>query len=309
MTGVPTLARRLFQLASVFTLAAVVMGAVVCATQSGFECGNWPGCTDRALLPHGPVADALYRNPWIEMTHRTSVILAGPAAIASAVVALRLRGVHPLVKILPWVTVAGAIVAGYVGRGIVIGQAFPAWVSAFDLGSALVAMGAMVTATVALERAGARWFDGAVGRLAWASTGTLLVMHLVSLYAAGKGSYTRCMSWPVWELLSADAQGNLALQWARFGLAALAAVLIAATVRAAWRTRWLRREAIAVAALLASVLALGLAIRATGSQDLGALYSILTVGLVFALVLLAARASLIPTTSPDRERAADAVAA
>ena len=47
--GKPTI--TVFRLAALFTLLAVAMGSVVCATESGFECGNWPGCTDSALLP------------------------------------------------------------------------------------------------------------------------------------------------------------------------------------------------------------------------------------------------------------------
>lgn len=45
--------RRLFQIASLFTVAAVTMGAVVCATDSGFECSTWPGCHPGQALP-GP---------------------------------------------------------------------------------------------------------------------------------------------------------------------------------------------------------------------------------------------------------------
>ena len=45
---------------------------------------HWPGCSASALLPSGPVTSFFYQNPWIEMTHRTSAILAGPAALAAA---------------------------------------------------------------------------------------------------------------------------------------------------------------------------------------------------------------------------------
>lgn len=295
---VPPATRTVFRLASLLTLLAVMMGSVVCATESGFECGNWPGCSGDALLPSGTVAEFLFRNPWIEMIHRTSAILAGPAALASAVLALRLKNAHPLVKILPWVTVAGAIVAGYVGRGIVLGVAFPAWVSAFDLGSALVAMGAMVVATVALERTPAVWFTSRPGMAAWTAVGLLVAMHLVSLYAAGPGSYTRCMSWPVWTLVHADVNGNTTFQVVRIVLAVAGAAAVVAAVVFASREPSLRRPAVAAAALLVTVAGFGALIALTNSDDLGVPFSVATVGLVFTLVLLGARASL--DRVPDR---------
>lgn len=285
--------RRLFSAAALFTLLAVAMGSVVCATQSGFECGHWPGCDANALLPNGPLTAALFKNPWIEMVHRTSAILAGPTALIAAVVAARRRDAGALVKVLPWVAVAGAIVAGYVGRGVVIGQRFPAWVSAADLGSALAAMMATLVAAVAVRRAApgtpAVWAPSRQARLAWSAVGVLLVMHLVSLYAAGPGSYTRCMSWPVWGLLSADAAGSLPLQYARFALAGLAALLIVAAFAAGPRAR----AAQASVALLVIVAALGAFIRVTGTDDLGAPYSVATVALLWTLTLLAARGSLL----------------
>lgn len=304
MPAAPRTTVLVFRAAALFTLLAVVGGALVCATESGFECGNWPGCNADALLPSGPVNELLYRNPWIEMAHRSSAVLAGPLAVASALLATRLRGVHPLVKLLPWVTVAGAAVAGYVGRGIVLGVEFPAWVSAADLGSAILAMAAMVTATVALERTPSAWLPTSAGRLAWAASGTLLVFHLVSLYAAGPGSFTRCMSWPVWELLSADTAGNVSLQWVRFGLAAVAAAFTIAAVVASRAPSRPRGEAVAVGVLLGVVLATGLIIKVSGTDALGVPYAIATVGLLCGLVLLAARDSLPTVPAADAARPA-----
>ena len=55
----PPATRTVFRLASLLTLLAVMMGSVVCATESGFECGNWPGCSGDALLPSDNVLDTL----------------------------------------------------------------------------------------------------------------------------------------------------------------------------------------------------------------------------------------------------------
>lgn len=289
---VPTSTRRVFQLATLLTFLAVALGSIVCATESGFECGNWPGCTASALLPSGPVTSFFYKNPWIEMTHRTSAILAGPLALAAAVLALRLRRVHPLVKALPWVTVAGALVAGYFGRLTVLGLPVPAWGGAFDLGSALTAMVAMLVATVALGRTPTHWVASRSAIPAWSGLALMIAMHLVSLFAAGEGSYTRCLSWPVWELLAADQSTGGAVQVVRIVLAVLAAGAIGATVAYAGAQVALRRSAAAAGILLALVLLLGLVIRLTHSDQLGVPFSLATVGLVWTQAQIAARVSL-----------------
>lgn len=291
-TKVPVVTRRIFQLATLLTFLAVALGSIVCATESGFECGNWPGCTASALLPSGPVTSFFYKNPWIEMTHRTSAILAGPAALAAAVLALRLKSAHPLVKVLPWVTVAGALVAGYFGRLTVLGLPVPAWGGALDLGSALAAMAAMVVATVALDRTPTRFALSRAGVLAWLSVALTVAMHLVSLFAAGAGSYTRCLSWPVWELLAADRSASVPAQVLRIGLAVVAACAVVATILYARNQATLHGPAVAAGVLLVVVVLFGLVIRVTHSDQLGVPFSVSTVALVWTQVLLAACASL-----------------
>ncbi|MDO5534335.1 MAG: hypothetical protein Q4F65_06765 [Propionibacteriaceae bacterium] len=298
MTTVPRWVLILFRAAGLFTLFAVVGGALVAATESGFECGNWPGCDADAILPGGAVNEILYRNPWIEMTHRASAVLSGPLALASAIVATRLRGVHPLVKILPWVTVVGAIIAGYVGRGIVLGEVYPTWVGALDLGAALVALVAMTTATIALERTPAQWFPTRAGILAWAGLGSLFVMHLAGLYAAGPNSFTRVVAWPVWRILEADTQGSIVAQWLRFPLVALAAVLLVLAAREA-KALGLWREGITVVVLTVACLAFGAGIAATGTDALGVPFALCAVAAFFTTILLAARATVLGTgTTP-----------
>lgn len=299
---IPNSTRTVFRLATMLALIAVAMGSIVCATESGFECGNWPGCTTSAMLPTGPVSTLFYQNPWIEMVHRISAILVGPLALAAGIMATRLTHVNPLVRVLPWVTVAGAIIAGTFGRMIVLGLPMPVWGGAVDLGAALTAMGAMVVATVALERTPAQWFVSKTGTLAWVSVALLLTMHLVSLFAAGSGSYTRCLSWPVWELIAADRSAGPTLQVVRIALAVAAAAVIVTGVILASRHDKLRRPAAASAVLLGLVLLFGLAIRLTGSDDLGVPFSLATVGLLWTQVLLGSLASL--ETLPQDDRAA-----
>ena len=49
MASAPRSAVHLFRAAAVFALLANIGGSIVAATHSGFECGNWPGCTADAL--------------------------------------------------------------------------------------------------------------------------------------------------------------------------------------------------------------------------------------------------------------------
>lgn len=275
-----------YRAAAVATLLAVAMGSVVCATDSGFECGTWPGCTDQALLPQGPVSTLLSRNPWIEMVHRTSAILAGPLAVTAGILGARARDAHPWARWLPWVTVLGAVIAGIVGRAIVLGLDLPVWAGAVDLGSALAALAAIWVATLALQPDPSGGGPRAAGRLAWTAVALVAAMHLVSLYAAGPGSYTRCLSWPVWAGVAADGSTGPGLHRLRLLLAAAGgAASIAAAIlsrRAAPRT------SAAVLTLLGAVVLLGLALGVTGA-DLGVPMSLASVALWWVLVLLAAR--------------------
>lgn len=292
MASAPRSAVHLFRAVALFALLANIGGSIVAATHSGFECGNWPGCTADALLPGGVVNELLYRNPWIEMAHRTSAILAGPTALASAIVGLRLRQAHPLARILPWFAVVGAFIAGFVGRGLVLGETYPTWVGALDLGAAQVTMASMVVAAIALERTPARWAPTRLALYAWGALGSLFVMHLTSLWAAGPNSYTRVVSWPVWRILDADLHGSLAAQWLRFPLAALAVVLIVLVFRQAHATGEASVARVVALALMAVCLASGAIIAVTGTDALGVPFAVSSVCLLFTLLLIAGRASL-----------------
>ena len=296
--SVPRWVTLLFRAAGLFTLFAVIGGSLVAATESGFECGNWPGCDVDAILPGGVVNEILYRNPWIEMTHRASAILSGPLALIAGIVALRMRNIHPLAKVLPWVTVVGAFIAGFVGRGIVLGEVYPTWVGALDLGAALVALVAMTTAAILVERTPAQWFSSRAGLFAWGAVGTLLVMHLTSLWAAGPGSYTRVVSWPVWNIVHADAHGSFAAQIARFPMLVLAVVLIVLAVREA-RALGVVVEGYVALAFAAACLLFGAIIGFTGTDTLGVPLAMCAVGVFFTMVLIAARSSVL-ATAPSR---------
>src|SRR5512142_148960 len=64
--------------ASVLTYLLITMGGIVCVTESGAACPDWPGCFGRAVPP-------LQVNSIIEYTHRFIAALTSPLILAAAV--------------------------------------------------------------------------------------------------------------------------------------------------------------------------------------------------------------------------------
>ena len=64
--------RNLVVAAAVMTTLLVVLGGIVCATESGAGCPDWPGCYGRIVPP--PQVNAV-----IEYTHRLVAGLTTPA--------------------------------------------------------------------------------------------------------------------------------------------------------------------------------------------------------------------------------------
>lgn len=218
--------------------------------------------------------------------------------LACALVVLRRSDLSRLTRWLPWLGVAGAIAAGAFGRAVVLGG-IPTWAGAIDLFCALGAMAAMTVATVRLERGDARFAPNPVAGAAAGSVALLVTMHIVGLFTAGPGSYTRCMSWPVWQLVAAD--GSVTLQVTRWVLAIAAITAILVAGRRASLVPRLTVHAVVSVGLLATVLALGVVIMATHVlPGIGVAYSLATVALLFHQVLFAARAAL---TDPAVARA------
>jgi len=284
----PTAALTVFRLAALFTFLAVAMGAVVCATGSGASCPTWPGCRPDQIAPQWQL------SPLIEFTHRVVAIAAGPLVLAAAVMSRRLPGPDRWVRILPWVALVGALAAGAFGRLVVL-SGLPTWLGAVDLFSALTAMTAMGVAAVMVgapapdstSRSAAEWHPVQVGRLAAMSLTVLVVMHVTGIFAAGPYSYTRCLGWPIWQLIDSDLHPYL--QDLRLGLAGLGAALVVTTAVVAARNERLRRWGIVLATLFAAEIVLGLVIRARElNAGAAAAYSVLAVALLWCLGLLMA---------------------
>lgn len=275
--------RGWFTAAAVLTFASIVMGAVVCATQSGASCPNWPGCYGDRFLPT-PGAE-LATNPLIEFTHRVIAGATGPAVLVAAILGRKLADPRP--RRLAWVGLAGTLSAGIFGMLIVM-VGIPWWLGMLDLASALVATVAMLQARLLLDRP--LWAPDRPARTAWWAVGVLAVMHLSALAVAGTDSFTRCLGWPLGIL---DADRWPVLQVLRVVLAVVAAALIVAAVAGAVRRPELRAPGWLAAGLLVGELALAAVLLAgSGSVELRTVYAVVAAALFGAVALLAARASV-----------------
>ena len=309
----PTAALSVFRLAALFTFLAVAMGAVVCATGSGASCPTWPGCRPDQISPQWQL------SPLIEFTHRLVAIAAGPLVLAAAVMSRRLPGPDRWVRILPWVALVGALAAGAFGRLVVL-SGLPTWLGAVDLFAALTAMTAMGVAAVMLgapapapdstSRPAAQWHPVQVRRLAAMSLTVLVVMHVTGIFAAGPYSYTRCLGWPIWQLIDSDLHPWL--QDLRLGLAGLGAALVVSTAVVAARSERLRGWGIVLGTLFAAEMVLGLVIRARElNAGVAAAYSVLAVALVscLGLVMAVAWSALVTTDATPLQLAPPRTAA
>lgn len=275
--------RGWFTAAAAFALASVVMGAVVCATQSGASCPNWPGCYLDQFLP--TPAAGLSTNPLIEFAHRVVAGLTGPVVLVTAILGRRLSDPRP--RRLAWVALAGTLSAGLFGM-LIVKVGIPWWLGVLDLGSALVATAALIQARVLLDRP--CWAPDRVARTAWAALGTLVLLHLSALGVAGTNSFTRCLGWPLGVL---DADRWPVVQGLRLALAVAAAALIVLAVAGALRRGGLVVPATVAALLLAAELLLAVVLLlGVGSVAVRAVYAVDAAGLFGAVAVLAARASV-----------------
>ncbi len=282
----------LFRLSSLFTLLAVALGSVVCATRSGFDCHAWPGCYDDRFAPgSSDIPAVLMANPALEMVHRVTAMSTGGVLILAALVSLRLVRPGWIVRWLPWVAVTAAGVSALFGRASVLGLGVDAWGAAADLLAALVAMTASLVTAVAYAHGGRALVRTPVSAPAAAASGLLVVMHLAGHLAAGNRSFTRCLSWPILWLAHGD---DLAIQVFRTVLAVAALATVVWTVHVALADSASRKLGLVIAALQVAVVALAVVYRSTNADGgvLGVTFSLASVALLWTLALVAARAAV-----------------
>jgi cytochrome c oxidase assembly protein subunit 15 len=241
--------RYLLLTASVLTYLLITMGGTVCVTGSGLGCPDWPGC-------YGQIIPPMRIDAIIEYLHRFIAALTSPFIIAAAIVGWwKLRSIRwvsrpPVIAIvfLVAVSVFGALA---VLRGLSPGLA------AVDLGSALMVLTLMLTATVmsfyhydhpALpDRLSLR------SPFARLSIGTLAMVFIVlvsGVLVADAGSIVRCLGWSLYGGGWVPVDSHDWFQMARRLVAGLASILAVAVVVQAWRTQRTQAALLAAATVM-----------------------------------------------------------
>lgn len=290
--------RVVYSIAGGLVLLAVIMGSVVCATESGAACPTWPGCYPDQFGPDFEI------NPLIEFFHRVGAMGAAPFVLAAALMGRHLPAAMTAARRLPWIALIGASMSGVMGM-LTILTGLPRWAAVIDLLAALVAMIAMTVAALSLRDGGQMPSTRPVtARVAWAGIAMLLVVHGLGIAVAGSGSFTRCMGWPQWRVLTDDHLPGI--QGGRIAFAATVVLAVAILMVWTWRRAPLRPWAIVAAALVVAEILLGAQIDTEGlSSAIAAAYATIAVLIVWVLAVLATlagRSSQVPDRQPALSR-------
>ncbi|MEL4504907.1 COX15/CtaA family protein [Luteococcus sp. H138] len=224
--------RLLFRLAAIFGIATVITGSINSATGSGFACPTWPGCYPGHFGPEAEVHDI------IEFGHRIIAASTGFVLLAAAITALRVRKVRPMVRWLPWAAVVGAILSALLGRMVVLNGGISKPLAVIDLFGALTVLMATTLVTLSVHRGAPRWHWTPLSKLAFECMAGVVVLHLLGIVVAGKGSFTAVVGWPMWRIVSQDEA--VGLQVFRLVFAVAVALGLFALARKGWSQPTLR---------------------------------------------------------------------
>lgn len=231
--------KNLLLATAVMTTLLVIMGGVVCATESGLGCPDWPGCYGRPYPP--PRADAI-----IEYSHRISAVLASTLIVVAAVQGWRryrsIRWVsRTLAAAIPLLIAVSVFGAFAVLTGLSPGMA------ALDLGSALLVLALVVTAavTAAARHANPARIDRLstrtpISRLAVWTLAGLFVVLVSGVLVAESNAIVRCLGWPFGYSGSGSELSADTVPWPqllRNLVAGVTSILTIVLVVQVWRTQ------------------------------------------------------------------------
>lgn len=221
---------------TVMTYILVTMGGVVCATESGLACPDWPGC-------YGQIVPPMRIDAIIEYTHRFAALLTAPLILSAAIIGWRRFRSTRLLSWPPLLAMVFAIAVAIFGRFAVLTGLAPG-VAAVDLGSALIVLLLMTTATVVafshhdnLSLRDRLSFQSPFARL---SMGTLITTFIVldsAVLVAASGSLTRCLGWPLYRATWAPVDTRSFFEMLRSLLGGVTILLVTTLVIQAWRTQ------------------------------------------------------------------------
>lgn len=292
---------------TVMTYLLVTMGGVVCATESGLACPDWPGC-------YGQIVPPMRIDAIIEYTHRLAALLAAPLILSAAIIGWRKFRSIRLLSWTPVLAMVFAIAVAIFGRFAVLTGLAPG-VAAIDLGSALIVLLLMTTATVvALSlRANPNLRDrlSFQGPFAKLSIGTLITTFIVldsAVLVAQSGSLTRCLGWPLYRTAWALVDPRSFFEMVRSLLGGVTIFLVAAIVVQAWRTQRAQpvipRLAMLMGVLFLIETLIGVVMALQGySEPFLVIYVALAAavwGILVAVTVLAGLTSPVPGEAPQR---------
>lgn len=260
-SDVPRWHRTLFAWAAVMVYVLVLSGGIVCITDSSHGCPDWPTCHERWFPPNQV-------NSIIEYSHRLLTPLTLPFLIAAAVVAGRRYRSEPWIFI-PTIGVIVCLAVVVFFGALVILTGLPRGWAAVDLGTALMALALMVTASSGIS---ARYrspdvdlhpsIKNGFSSLAVITTAIAYAVLVSGVLVSRPGGLMRCLNWPGIVGLGRpeDIYGWLYLL--RFALGALASILIVILVIQSWRTQrhqpLLVRDTTIAGTLLFAAIAIGI---------------------------------------------------
>lgn len=233
---VPKWHRSLFAWAAFMVYVLVLSGGIVCITDSSHGCPDWPTCHGRWFPPN-------QLNSVIEYSHRVLTPLTLPFLIAAVVVAGRRYRSQRWIFI-PTIGAIGCLAIVVLFGALVILTGLPRGWAAADLGTALMALALMVTASTGISarfrspsqelRPSAK---SGIARLAMTTAATVYAVLVSGVLVSRPGALMRCLNWPGVVGLGRpeDLYGWLYLL--RFAVGILASVLIVVLIAQVWRTQ------------------------------------------------------------------------
>ncbi len=246
LDGTTRLHRSLLLSASTLTYVLITLGGLVCVTGSARGCPDWPGCYGQAVPPFR--IDAV-----IEYLHRFVAMLTTPFILAAAYVGWRRARMISLpanhARSLRWISRPPIIAIPFLIAVIIFGmlaitRGISSPVAAVDLGSALIVLALLLTATtVAASRIGndaisdRLVFRSPFSKLSLWTVAAVFVVTVSSVLVADAGSTSRCLGWPLYGEPSSLATLQDWYKATRHFVAGIASLLIVALVVQAWRTQ------------------------------------------------------------------------
>jgi cytochrome c oxidase assembly protein subunit 15 len=260
---------RILKITSALVYLLVVLGGIVCITDSSSACPDWPWCYGRLIPP-------LEVKAIIEYTHRFFTMVTSFFLIATLVMGWVKT---PKVKPLKWLPVLTLLLTGAVsffGARVVLSGLTPIQ-AAMDLGFALLVLAVMLVTTMVAYAY--RENPGALPRFSFKRPLTslsfltsLLIFAVLDsgVLVAQKGSVIRCVGWPMYFGQLAPSNINSLPHIARLILAAIASLiiiyLVVQTRKTSDKSSPIRRTANVLGLFFAFEILIGIIMIAVGYQ-------------------------------------------